>query len=168
MKRTDLGDKRGKWLNICCVGLTVLLFISIAVRIMQPAGEPGYFFGYRLGFVMSDSMEPAIPTHSLLIEKEYQQGEVLLVGDVVSFYPDVESSYSSLRITHRIVEINDGVITTKGDNNEIADPYTLDCSDVSAKVVGTIPYFLPTVCITGGSIAVWLYISRTFRQKRAG
>ena len=154
MKRTELADKSGKLLNICCIGLTVLLLIGIAFRIMLPAGEPGYFFGYRLGFVVSDSMEPAIPTYSLLIEKEYYEGESLLEGDIISFYPHVESSYSSLRITHRIVEINDDGIITKGDNNELPDPYILGCADVRAKVVGIIPYFLPIVCIAGGTAII--------------
>lgn len=92
-------------------------------------------FGYRLSFVMSESMEPTIMTHALcltdMIHKDYK------VGDVV-VYEHVSSDKPKMLIVHRVIDITDeGNVITKGDNNETADPWETPMSSVIGKITHT-------------------------------
>ena len=53
---------------------------------------------------------------------------------MISFHLDTESG-KRLNFTHRIIDIDEnGVITTKGDNNQVPDGYPLTIENVDAKV----------------------------------
>ena len=70
-------------------------------------------------------MEPTLKVGAIIIVKEEKDVEV---GDIITYRDS--SSYT----THRIVEINEGIITTKGDANLIEDkPISRD--DVVGKVI---------------------------------
>jgi signal peptidase len=72
----DLGKIAG---NIA-TGLFVLLFIVAAVIILAP------FAGWHIDTVLSGSMEPAIPTGSMVITGPVAASDIR-VGDVIAFSP---------------------------------------------------------------------------------
>lgn len=91
---------------------------------------------YKLFSVMSGSMEPDIPTGSLIFSKpalDYQ------VGDVITFYSGTKKSETT---THRItlVEISDSgkLFTTKGDSNDAPDLKKVTEEKVIGKKVASI------------------------------
>lgn len=89
--------------------------------------------GYRLSFVMSESMEPTIMTHALcmtdMIHKDYK------VGDVIVYEHEEEGV--KLLICHRLKEIReDGTLVAKGDNNQKEDPWEIRQEDVVGKIIG--------------------------------
>lgn len=65
-------------------------------------------FSYTLG----KSMDPTIG--SSVFYSDYN-GEDLNPGDIISFKSD------DISIVHRIIEVNDNYLITKGDNNKFAD-----------------------------------------------
>ena len=70
------------------------------------------FLGFRIFKIGSGSMEPYLKENDLIIikvESNYNK------NDIVTFY---ENNHY---ITHRIVDINEDIITTKGDNNNSTD-----------------------------------------------
>ena len=87
-------------------------------------------FGVGVATVLTGSMEPNISAGDLIIiakQDEYQKRDVVVYRD--------GSSY----VVHRIIEINDMVIT-QGDANNIADD-PIELSAIRGKVIFHIPMF---------------------------
>lgn len=76
------------------------------------------------------SMLPTIANNSLVILQQYNN-QTLYVGDVIVYIKD--GKY----ITHRIIEINNTSITTKGDTNGLIDK-PINYTDVYGIVVGVL------------------------------
>lgn len=77
--------------------------------------------------VASGSMEPQIPVGAILVIRQHSP---YCVGDVVMYQDG-----SGKLITHRITEITDDAIITKGDANEEPDPPIS-----SSQIIGKIQY----------------------------
>lgn len=117
------------YLFVAGIVLIALLLLATTMPI------PGNF---KAKIVQSGSMEPAIRTGGLVIiipASSYQ------VGDVITFGKDTKTQIPT---THRIIEVEDEGISqrfiTKGDANEDADPTATRLSDVSGKVIFSVPY----------------------------
>ncbi len=81
--------------------------------------------------VLSGSMEPSIPTGSLVFTFRDEQ---ILTGDILTFQKQ------DTIITHRVVgETQDGYIT-KGDANALADAGAVSMMQIIGKVFFHIPY----------------------------
>ena len=90
--------------------------------------------GYRPYVVLSGSMEPEIRTGSIcLIDTGYRYEE-LKVGDVIAF------TNGRISVTHRVHEIRDGLIQTKGDANESPDHYFIGEGNYIGKYAWSVPY----------------------------
>lgn len=83
------------------------------------------YFGYTYFNVGSGSMHPTIESDDIVIVK---MGEVYKLNDIVTF------PFQNSFITHRVVEIRDKVLITKGDANYIKD-VPVNSDDVIGKVV---------------------------------
>ncbi|HEU5318482.1 MAG TPA: signal peptidase I [Chloroflexota bacterium] len=96
--------------------------------------------GYQMLIVRSGSMEPAIHTGSAVLVQPVPP-DSLRVGDVIT-YDRPEGPQTA--VTHRIVERIEGAqlptFRTKGDANNIPDPYTVTFRGTGWKVVATLPY----------------------------
>ena len=77
--------------------------------------------------VASGSMEPQIPVGAILVIRQHSP---YCVGDVVMYQDG-----SGKLITHRITEITDDAIITKGDANEEPDPPIS-----SSQIIGKVQY----------------------------
>lgn len=123
-------------LNFLLYTVFVSLLLGIAgllIGSMLPI--PG---NVELKIVKSGSMEPTIPTGSLVIVKP---GTRYSIGDVITFGADTATQIPT---THRIIaftgENRETMYTTKGDANEEADPNPVARQDVIGKIVFHIPY----------------------------
>ena len=113
--------------------------------------------GYEPYGVISGSMEPAIPTGSLVLVHEEPPSE-LEAGDVVAFL-----SNGSI-VTHRIIEVDEDARTlvTQGDANPVPDMNPVPFSAVEGVVTAHVP-LLGWVCLLatgfwGKVIAVGLIV----------
>ena len=87
-------------------------------------------FGYGLANVLSGSMEPTFSKGALLLVKEETDIEV---GNIVVYQSGNEL------IVHRIVELDDDTVITRGDANNVDDsPFPR--SEIKGVVVTWIPY----------------------------
>ena len=84
------------------------------------------FFGIRIFRIGSGSMEPNLKVNDLIIVKSEESYNI---DDIVTFKDDGHFT------THRIVEIENEKITTKGDYNNSEDP-----SITQEKIVGKMIY----------------------------
>lgn len=104
-------------------------------------GKPN-IFGYEILTVLSGSMEPGIPTGSIIGVKPVTDRSNLQVGDVVTFRA---SERADMLITHRIIEIqgegNSLSFITQGDNNDSPDTEPVTANNIVAKYENImIPY----------------------------
>lgn len=135
-----MNEKVRKGLNIFGSVLTYAL-IALAIYIFvvsfvgRQKGVDPFFFGYRPVVVLTGSMEPHMMTNSVILTKEVTSMDDIKVGDVVTYHLE-NAGKDDLDITHRIIDISDeGIITTKGDNNHVADLFPLTIENIEAKEV---------------------------------
>ena len=83
--------------------------------------------GFRSYLVQSGSMEPSIMTGDIIVINRQKQ---YFNNDVITFKDSQERV-----ITHRIVDINQDKISTKGDANRTSDPETINQNMVLGKVI---------------------------------
>ena len=114
MSRADQSHRRRKnplAAVFRAVGIILLIaIIAICVPLIVPKT-----MGYQLYTVVSGSMEPAVPTGSLVYIKYVEPGDIE-TGDIIAFYgSDAQGSI----ITHRVVSNSNamGEFITKGDAN---------------------------------------------------
>ncbi len=95
-------------------------------------------FGYGAAAVLSGSMEP-----------EFSQGDLIIVKEMETYNQDeiVVFQKEDTLVVHRIIQIDDETITTKGDANSSADE-PIRLSDIKGKVILVIPF--------AGNIVTWL------------
>ena len=93
--------------------------------------------GLQIFEVVSGSMEPAIPTGSIVYVEETEPSEAE-EGDVIAFY---SAAGSGAVITHRVVQnrVISGELVTKGDANEKEDVNPVSYDYYLGKVVFTLP-----------------------------
>lgn len=131
--------------------ILLILIILICIPLMVPR-----FFGYEAYHVISGSMEPEIPTGSLVFIKEMKAAEVE-EEDVIAFYGGPSSSAI---ITHRVVEnrVVMGEFITKGDANEANDMNPVDYNEFIGKVVWSIPFLGTLAQFLTAGIGKWIAI----------
>ena len=86
-------------------------------------------FGYGAAVVLTGSMEPTIHANDVILVAEqptYAENEIAVYQS------------GSILVVHRILDITDGMVTTKGDANNAPDA-PIELSAVKGKVVGVIP-----------------------------
>ena len=113
----------------------LLVFTVFRVAESKKTGEGVFLLGYRPVLVLTGSMEPYMMTNGIALTKEVDSLDDIAVGDVVTYHV-MNDNGKKLLITHRIIAIDDGLIYTKGDNNNVIDGYPLTMDNVEAKVVG--------------------------------
>ena len=131
-------------------GLLLVLVILLCIPLTIPR-----LFGCQIYHVVSGSMEPAIPTGSVVYVKEVE-ADTIEKKDVIAFYSDTDSGSI---ITHRVVKnrIISGEFVTKGDANDKEDVTPVSYDRLLGKVVLSVPYLgalLALVVTTQGKIGI--------------
>lgn len=95
----------------------------------------GFDFQRTVGW----SMKPEIESGEVLLTYENMDGLVLNIGDIVSYHPGMKYNglLGSKYVSHRIVELSEKKMVTKGDNNSGPDP-AASPGDVDHLIVGKI------------------------------
>ncbi len=141
-----------KTTKICNItgGLLLILVILLCIPLTIPR-----LFGCEIYHVISGSMEPTIPTGSVVYVKEIEASD-LQKDDVIAYY---SSDENGAIITHRIVQnrVVSGEFITKGDANEKEDLTPVTYDRLIGKVVLSIPFLgrvLTMISGTSGKIFV--------------
>ena len=117
---------------VCRIFGTVILLAVLAVCL--PLSMPK-LLGYQVYDVVSGSMDPAIPVHSVVLVQPAAP-ENIQPGEIVAY-----RSGSSV-VIHRLVEnhIVEGELVTKGDANAEPDLMKVGYADVLGTVTAHIPF----------------------------
>ena len=126
-----------KLTNVVSVLIILASIVALLKVVLAKPGEAPNFFGYSLFRVMTGSMEPTIPTNSLIVVQRTDPQQ-LVEGDIITFYSR-DPALMGEPNTHRIISFEqDGdqrLIHTKGDANNIEDHYAAHEEDVIGRVV---------------------------------
>lgn len=98
-------------------GILNTFFISICIVAL--VFGVCFCMGIHPYIVQSGSMEPEIYTGSLVFVDTKYDYESLEIGNVIAFEPA-----KGTLVTHRIIDIENGLIETKGDNNDVSDGFS--------------------------------------------
>lgn len=117
--------------------------------------------GYQPIYVQTGSMEPTMKTKSIVLVEKVDSMEDIAIDDIIT-YQVYDETGKTITITHRIYNIkDDGTIITKGDNNRVADSYTITIDNVRAKVVHIWNWFadfLNSLATTSGKVMLAVVI----------
>ncbi|MDE6401778.1 MAG: signal peptidase I, partial [Clostridiales bacterium] len=134
-------SKAGKAFKIGGVILLLAVFAVLVLNSLLVLFMDDYYttFGnYRLFAIVSDSMEPAIPTGSMIVDEKPENPADIHVGSVITF--KYNNGTETVLITHRVVaiETKDGVTqyTTKGDNAKANDAFKPKFTDIVGIYTG--------------------------------
>lgn len=108
--------------SILIFSIIFLLSITMVVKV----------FNIDTKVVQSDSMYPSVKKNDLVYINKNINIDKLSVGDTISF------TVNGSEVLHRIVEIKDTSIITKGDNNQVLDA-PVSKNNVTGKLVFTLP-----------------------------
>ena len=126
-------DKGGRFFPALCsvVGTAIILTV---IALLLPLSAPR-LLGYEVYDIVSGSMEPRIPTGSMVFVKPVDWEEIE-EGDVIAYRTDGGV------VTHRVVEKRTflGEFVTKGDANESEDLLTVPFDALVGRVERHIPY----------------------------
>lgn len=109
-----------------CITLSAIALICLLFQVT----------GLRLCAVQSGSMEPNIPTYSMCLVSTHASYDELLVGDIVVY----EHAYDGIQVIHRVYEIRDDGIVTKGDANNATDGISVTPENLYGKYIAHVPY----------------------------
>lgn len=114
-----------------CTVISAVIFVIVALLLVniivcRSQNKPVNFFGYSFSVVQTNSMEDEIMTGDLIVFKKVDFSS-LNVGDNIVFRADENfkdgsgKSLAGYTIVHKIIEITDDGLKTKGVNNYSAD-----------------------------------------------
>ena len=110
--------KIGKAFESILLGLLLLSVASFVFTYMTTRVPT--IFGYRLFFVVTDSMEPVYTKGTLLIAIPIKE-ETLIVNEVYAYRAGQKDIGINPIIVHRLVNINEEDYIFKGDSNTAPD-----------------------------------------------
>jgi signal peptidase len=107
-------------------------------------------FGYKYYSVISDSMYPSLPKHSLVYVKVLPNHDInnLKIGDIVAI------KTSSEPLLHEVVKLDGDIITTHGENNEIGVNEENNFRDV----IGVSKFHIPFIGLLFRSVYIWIVL----------
>lgn len=121
---------------ISVAAILIALFVLLTV-VMTKSGEAPNILGHYVFRVMTGSMEPAVPTDSLIVVRETELSEIQ-PDDIISYYSEDPQLNGSVN-THRVVSVErqgeNYVFTTKGDANALPDKYPVNGRNVLGEVI---------------------------------
>lgn len=99
------------------------------------------FLGYTLQTntpvvaVFSDSMVPVLYRGDMVVVKSYSPNENIKIGDIIVF----DAPGQRYPIIHRVYNITQSGIMTKGDNNAVSDPWVISANSIHGKSILKVP-----------------------------
>lgn len=118
--------------------LTCIYFGNVLHNLNNNTNRPTLFNAY---VIVSGSMIPGINIQDGVVIKRENMKD-LKTGDIITFTTH-DSRYDGYIVTHRIINIKNKnhkyYFRTKGDNNNVEDPYIVKEEDIYGRVFLTLP-----------------------------
>lgn len=133
-KKEEKGAK--KVFSIICTVLTVIImllaaYIVVNMVVCRAKNKPVNIFGTSFAIVQTGSMEPEIKVGDLIVFRSADYNSIK-VGDNIVFVADesFDRNLQGLTVVHKVIEITDEGLVTKGVNNLSADGGFRDANEL--------------------------------------
>jgi signal peptidase len=118
-----------------------VIFALVVIALLSPVFVcpiVAFFIGGHFSVIMTGSMEPTIPVGSIVTIKKVNPEDVK-VGDIITF----KAGESTIlhKVIEKVVENGSFYFRTKGDANEVPDPWIVKPEDIYGALLLTIPYY---------------------------
>lgn len=120
-------EKVLKYIKYFIFFLLSIIIIGVLIFVLKSKD----LFKYNSAIILSGSMEPILSIDDLVFTKKTEE---IKVGDIVAFYDE-----NGKRVMHRVVEMKDDNIITKGDANNTLDK-SITKNQIEGVYVGKIKY----------------------------
>ncbi len=115
-------------LNIVSFFLLIITLVSIIASLV----------GFKFSIIMTDSMKPTINPGDIVIVIPKYLHKNIDVGDIV-LYKITLPSNKTIMVLHRVIDIDDSFIITKGDNRDFRDPWKVPYDNIIGVFIFRIP-----------------------------
>ena len=140
-------SKKKRILNtVINVILVIAIVVAVAATYVSFVSTSGNgvpnIFGLQLFSIQTDSMYDTLMPGDLAIGTSIKDISTIEKGDIITYWTIIDGK--RVLNTHRVVEIYEGsggkpIFQTKGDNNTIEDPMTVNAAEVIAKYKFRLP-----------------------------
>lgn len=125
---------------VAFIGLAFFLYYGDLLVTQGKGNNKSPLFGAYV--IVSQSMVPTIKINDAIVIKR-MDNDMYKVGDIITF-ASTDDNYSGKAVTHRIINKrveneSESLYTTKGDNNNVADPTLVKTDSIYGKVLFKIP-----------------------------
>jgi len=117
--------------------LTFAIFSIALLGAVLLLGAMIPLFNYDLRIVQSGSMEPTVPTGSVII---IYSANSYTIGDVITFQRSGEKEVTTHRIIEERLEMGEEVFVTQGDANNVADSEPVLPIEITGKMWAHVPF----------------------------
>lgn len=122
--------KKVLWNVITAVSVLILLSM-IGSKLLTGWSS---VFSYRVFYIMSESMEPEIRVHDLVLGEYVSEVELLEVGDIYAYRRD--GTFGTEIIIHRLIAVTEeGKYQFKGDNNSLPDAELVEREEIGYRII---------------------------------
>jgi signal peptidase len=182
MRRVHTIASRTGTVVLYSVAVLAMVFLVLSIFASRGGTFPG---GYRPLSVRSGSMEPALPTGSVILTHNVAPADVK-VGDVITFRsaPSAQGAQSLPYVTHRVVAVTQQAgrlsFVTQGDANNVSDRVPVPAESLAGRVVLVLPYagtladfahsalgIVLLLLVPGGILVAWDVAGSLKEKKRA-
>lgn len=128
--------------------IIIILFVILLIGLFFNLKKVSLFIGYQFYTVLTDSMEPTIPTYSLVLSKSISEETALEPNTIVTFHADRFGEDILLTHYFRKTQEKDGVTyyRTQPEGKDIKDEKTYDNYETTRDdIVGTYVFHIPYV-----------------------
>ena len=132
-QKKSWGDR---WDDLTDGPFGTLIYIALGILIALAVNEglkPLLHTDTPVVAVFSESMVPTFDKGDMII---VQGGTVIKTGDIVVY----DAPVYKYPIIHRVINITEAGVVTKGDNNASPDPWVTPTSKIHGKAILRIPY----------------------------
>lgn len=139
--------------------LVLTTIVAYIIGMQFYAQEITNFIGYRFYAVMTDSMEPRIPTYSMVLTKMIDEDEPLKAGEIITF--KAQRGEQEIVLTHHFnkTQEENGQLyyRTNAEGRDELDLYYTKRSDIIGKYVCHVPYVGKFIMFIQSSFSWILY-----------
>jgi hypothetical protein len=140
--------------------------VVVLVTVIGAAAGAFWLTGGRWFVMQTPSMGTTAPVGTLVLTRPVTKLSAVHVGDVVTCRPPVPAaSY----YTHRVIAVTPAGITTRGDLNGTADPWTLGTGNLVGRAVLIVPgagwLLLAASSLACGAALMWALTRRLGRPQ---
>ena len=162
------------WAIIRAILTVVLVALLVVVVTQRVSNNKMAVAGFRIFTVVTESMTPKYVVGDAIVTKTIEPSEIKIGDDIT--YLGMAESFKDKIVTHRVINISEEGMETKGDKNDSSDGFSTTEENYIGKNIFSIPgvgYLVKNIQtrrgkIILGTLIVFFLLSGFFMSDKTG